>query len=142
MRPMILSALAMLAAVSVTACNRHDQNASNNPNSPTTTSQAPSTTPPAGTPSTAPTDQTGSATTAPGSTSSAAVDDATVTAKVKAALAAADGISGTNITVETQQGTVILTGKVADATQSQRAAQVAGGVEGVRSVDNRLQTSS
>jgi hyperosmotically inducible protein len=67
-----------------------------------------------------------------------AVEDTTLTAKVKAALLAADGIQATDITVETQQGIVILTGKVGDTTQVQRAAEIAQGVEGVKSVDNRL----
>jgi hyperosmotically inducible protein len=125
-----LSALAFLAAVAVGGCNRQADNAGTNtgPTGAANTSQAPTT---ANNPA-----ANGSAPTA-----GAAIDDAAVTAKVKAALAATEGISGTDISVETQQGTVILTGKVADATQSQRAARVAGGVEGVRSVDNRLQTS-
>lgn len=72
----------------------------------------------------------------------ATVEDTTVTAKVKAALLASDGIQATDISVETQQGVVILTGKVADASQAQRAVEIAQSVEGVRSVDNRLTTSS
>jgi hyperosmotically inducible protein len=71
----------------------------------------------------------------------ATVEDTTVTAKVKAALLASDGIQATDISVETQQGVVILTGKVADASQAQRATEIAQSVEGVRSVDNRLTTS-
>jgi hyperosmotically inducible protein len=103
-------------------------------------SQAPSSAPPA-------TDGAGSSA-ANGSTSQdagnmqATVEDTTVTAKVKAALLATDGIQATDISVETQQGVVILTGKVADASQAQRAAEVAQSVEGVRSVDNRLLSSS
>jgi hyperosmotically inducible protein len=88
---------------------------------------------------------------APGTDSSAAsdpgtmkatVEDTTVTAKVKAALLATDGIQATDISVETQQGVVILTGKVADASQARRAAEIAQGVEGVRAVDNRLTTAA
>jgi hyperosmotically inducible protein len=103
-------------------------------------SQAPSSAPPAtdGASSSA---STGSASGDPGKLE-ATVEDTTVTAKVKAALLATDGIQATDISVETQQGVVILTGKVADASQAQRAVEVAQSVEGVRSVDNRLITSA
>lgn len=133
MKLYVLSAVALASVLAITGCNRtSDQTALPGDGK---TSQAP--TPQSNAPSGAP----GSAESM-GAGAGAAIDDATVTAKVKAALAATDGISGTDISVETQQGTVILSGKVADATQSQRAAQVAQAVEGVRSVDNRLQTSS
>lgn len=72
----------------------------------------------------------------------AALDDAAVTAKVKAALMASDGVSGIDISIETMQGTVILTGKVADQAQALRAAQIAGNVEGVQSVDNRIEVAA
>jgi hyperosmotically inducible protein len=79
----------------------------------------------------------GASTTDPGRLQST-VEDTTLTAKVKAALLATDGIQATDITVETKQGIVILTGKVGDATQARRAAEIAQSVEGVKSVDNRL----
>jgi hyperosmotically inducible protein len=84
--------------------------------------------------------------TAPGATGDdqsvgAAVDDAAITAKVKAALLASDGVDGTDVSVETVGGTVILTGQVKDSKQVQRAAEIAMNVEGVRSVDNRLQAA-
>ncbi|HZP87219.1 MAG TPA: BON domain-containing protein [Burkholderiales bacterium] len=143
MRAYTASVLTLLAALSLAACNRTDQSASNAGSSGpgTTTSPAPATAPPPTADNASGASQGSATASGPAATAGAAIDDATVTARVKAALAAAQGISGTDISVETQQGTVILTGKVADATQSKRAAEVAGGVEGVRSVDNRLQTS-
>lgn len=128
-----LSAIALASALALAGCNRTSDQSMTPGDGKTSQAPTPQSTVPSGAP--------GSAENA-GATAGAAIDDATVTAKVKAALAATDGIAGTDISVETQQGTVILTGKVADATQSQRAAQVAQAVEGVRSVDNRLQSSS
>lgn len=126
-------AIALASTLAIAGCNRNsDQSAIPGDG---TTSQAPM-------PQAAPSNGPPGSAESTGATAGAAIDDATVTAKVKAALAATDGITGTDISVETQQGTVILTGKVADATQSQRAAQIAQAVEGVRSVDNRLQSSS
>lgn len=66
------------------------------------------------------------------------IDDATITAKVKTALLAEKGVSGTAINVDTAQGTVTLSGRVSDASQIERAAQVAKEVEGVKRVLNKL----
>jgi hyperosmotically inducible protein len=66
------------------------------------------------------------------------IDDATITAKVKAALIAEKGISSADIDVDTSKGVVTLTGRVADSAQVERAAQVARGVDGVTTVQNRL----
>jgi hyperosmotically inducible protein len=126
------AAALLLAGLGLAGCDRGAQDAAQQ------NSQAPSSAPPATDGGAAP---GGSATVDPGGMQ-ATVDDTTVTAKVKAALLATDGIQATDISVETQQGVVILTGKVADATQAQRAQEIAQSVEGVRSVDNRLTTSS
>jgi hyperosmotically inducible protein len=81
--------------------------------------------------------------TAPGArpsnpTAGQGIDDAAITAKVKTALLAEKGVSGTDINVDTAQGTVTLSGRVADASQIDRAAQVAKEVEGVKTVLNKL----
>lgn len=120
--------LALLAALAITGCNRTDDASSTTGSAdtgmpPDTTAEAPA----------LPEDQT---------TLGAAMDDVTVTAKVKAALLAADGISGTDISVETQDGTVILTGRVPDQAQALRAAEVASNVEGVQAVENRIEVSA
>ena len=125
-------ALALCAAVGLSACGRDEDRAAQAPADQEQMAQDTTpATPPATTPGTSGDDQT----------VGAALDDATITAKVKAALLASDGVSGTDISVETVGGTVILTGEVKDAQQVQRAAEIAMNVEGVRSVDNRLQAA-
>jgi hypothetical protein len=81
--------------------------------------------------------------TAPGArpsnpTAGQVIDDAAITAKVKTALLAEKGVSGTDINVDTAQGTVTLSGRVSEASQIERAGQVAKEVEGVKTVLNKL----
>jgi hyperosmotically inducible protein len=57
---------------------------------------------------------------------------------VKTALLAEKGVSGTDINVDTAQGTVTLSGRVSEASQIERAGQVAKEVEGVKTVLNKL----
>ncbi len=124
------AALALvLSAIAVSGCNRAPDAASNAsaPAGPTATSQPPT---------------TSNGAKAPESVLRSSTDDAAVTAKVKEALLGSDGIKGTDITVDTIEGTVILTGKVADETQVKRAAEIAARIEGVRNVDNRLLVTS
>jgi osmotically-inducible protein OsmY len=66
------------------------------------------------------------------------IDDATITAKVKNALLSGEGVPGTVITVDTVHGTVILIGRVTDASQGERAVEVAREVAGVKAVLNKL----
>ena len=73
---------------------------------------------------------------------SAAVDDAAITTKVKAALLADDQVKGTQINVDTNGGTVKLTGTLDSATQVQRAMEIAKGVNGVQKVENNLTASA
>ena len=73
---------------------------------------------------------------------SAAVDDAAITTKVKAALLADDQVKGTQINVDTNGGTVKLTGTVDSQAQVQRAVEVAKGINGVQKVDNNLVASA
>jgi len=134
-----VSALALVATLAVTGCNRTDDDVDTtgavdpNPTMPEDTAQAPATVPQTDTTA----DMEGM-----GEQAGAALDDAAVTAKVKAALLATDGISGTDISVETQQGRVILTGRVPDQMQAQRAGEVAQSVEGVMSVENRIEVAA
>jgi hyperosmotically inducible periplasmic protein len=58
--------------------------------------------------------------------------------KVRAALARDRNISVSNITVRAKDGAVILQGTVPEASQIQRAGDVAKGVDGVTSVRNAL----
>lgn len=76
------------------------------------------------------------------SQASAAVDDAAITTKVKAALLADDQVKGTQINVDTNGGTVRLTGTVDSQAQMQRAIEVAKGVQGVARVESNLTASA
>jgi hyperosmotically inducible protein len=66
------------------------------------------------------------------------VDDTVITTKVKSALLADSDIKGLDVSVETSQGVVSLSGAVNNQTQIDRAAKIASGVEGVVSVLNNL----
>jgi hyperosmotically inducible protein len=72
-------------------------------------------------------------------TTGEAVDDATLTAKVKAALVADPVTQARDINVESQRGVVQLSGFVDDATQKNKAGEIARAVAGVSSVDNELE---
>ena len=66
------------------------------------------------------------------------VDDATITASVKTKLAAEKPATLTKVDVDTNKGTVYLTGNVANATIKGRATEIARQVAGVREVVNNL----
>jgi hyperosmotically inducible protein len=68
--------------------------------------------------------------------------DAAITAKVKTALIGEPGLKALKIDVDTANGVVTLTGSVDSAQNLDRATQVAQSVEGVKSVDNRLNVKS
>jgi hypothetical protein len=73
-----------------------------------------------------------------GSTMGTAVDDATITTKVKTALLAHPDIKGLNISVETHNGEVILSGVVDNQAQMDNAVKIAQSVDGVKKVTNKL----
>ena len=66
------------------------------------------------------------------------IDDAAITSKVKAALLGDSGLKSFSIGVETYKNVVQLSGFVNTEQVKARAGQVAGGVAGVRSVENNL----
>lgn len=66
------------------------------------------------------------------------IDDGTVTTKVKSALLADADVKSFDIKVETRKGEVQLSGFVDNQVQMDRAIAVAKGVEGVKSVDNKM----
>ncbi|WP_293775843.1 BON domain-containing protein [uncultured Oxalicibacterium sp.] len=68
----------------------------------------------------------------------AVVDDAMITTKVKTALLADSDIKGLEINVDTSKGVVSLNGAVQNQAQVDRAAKLAGEVDGVKSVLNNL----
>ena len=66
------------------------------------------------------------------------VADAALTTKVKAAIMADKELSVLDISVETNEGVATLTGTVGTDTEAEHAATVAGGVKGIKEVENRL----
>ena len=67
------------------------------------------------------------------------VDDSVITGKVKSALVADPTTKAHQISVETFQGVVQLSGFVDSSEARSRATQVAGQVDGVRDVKNELE---
>lgn len=66
------------------------------------------------------------------------IDDAEITTKVKAAIFAEPGLKTLQISVDTVNGVVTLTGSVDSQANSDRAEALAGAVAGVNRVENRL----
>lgn len=75
-----------------------------------------------------------------GTKTGTAMDDTEITARVKAAIFAEPGLKTLQIGVDTAGGVVSLSGSVDSSANSERAAALAGAVDGVKSVDNRLAT--
>src|SRR4029079_1014832 len=69
----------------------------------------------------------------------AAVRDSWFTSKTKIALFADDRVKGSQVKVETEKAVVHLTGKVDSDTAKMAAAEIAQGIDGVKSVKNDLQ---
>lgn len=72
------------------------------------------------------------------STVGQAMDDSVITTKAKTALLADSGVKGTEIQVETDKGTVVLSGRVENKEQVNRAENIVKSIDGVKTVDNRL----
>ena len=64
--------------------------------------------------------------------------DSAITTKVKAALLAEKGVPSTSVSVETYESRVLLSGFVDSAAVKEQAGKVAGGVAGVKRVQNNL----
>jgi osmotically-inducible protein OsmY len=73
-----------------------------------------------------------------GKSASTNVDDASITAQVKSKLAAEKVATLTKVDVDTNRGTVYLTGNVENAGIKARATEIARQVSGVREVVNNL----
>lgn len=130
MKPITMSipALAVAAALSLAAC---DQKSNTGMNKPADTPTA----------STAASDASNKVAAATDKVA-VAVDDSAITAKVKAALLAEPGLSSLQISVDTKNATVTLTGAVDTANSRDRAKQVASSVAGVSSVVDQLTVKS
>ena len=73
-----------------------------------------------------------------GKTAGENIDDASITAAVKTKLAAEKFATLTKIDVDTNRGTVYLTGNVDSQAMKRRATEIARQVKGVREVVNNL----
>jgi len=71
--------------------------------------------------------------------SSSAMGDAGLTAKVKTQLIKDKDVSAMNVNVDTSNGVVTLTGTAKSRMEADKAARLARSVEGVKSVNNKLQ---
>ena len=69
------------------------------------------------------------------------VADSAITTKIEAQLAADEGLSGSDIHVQTNDGVVTLTGTVANAALRNRAVQIASGTDGVKRVTNGIKVA-
>lgn len=67
--------------------------------------------------------------------SSQPVDDTWITTKVKADLLTSSNVPGTEIKVETVNGTVTLSGTVSTQAEKDKAVKTAKGIKGVRTVE-------
>lgn len=107
----------------------------------TTTGTAPSTTTPGTTGSTTtvtPAPSVDKAMTKAGDT----LADAAITTKVKTAMLADSEVKGLQINVDTVGGVVTLTGTVDNKTNIDKAVSLTKGIEGVKSVENKLTAKS
>lgn len=66
------------------------------------------------------------------------VDDATITTQVKARMLDNPAVAGTSISVETLNGTVMLSGFAKNATERDVAEKIARDVNGVKAVRNEI----
>ena len=66
------------------------------------------------------------------------LDDSIITNKVKNALLTQTGGKGSDTSVDTRKGEVVLSGFVDDQAQADKEVELAKAVQGVRSVDNKL----
>jgi len=98
---------------------------------------------------TSPTASVSDSTTSGGASTSAAVsgaantvgtvvEDSVITTKLKTAILADMTMKDSNVSVDTKNGTVMLTGSVANDMQKDHVAKIAQALEGVKTVDNKL----
>jgi hyperosmotically inducible protein len=71
-------------------------------------------------------------------TTGAYIDDATITSQVKSRMLDSPDVAGTSISVETLNGTVMLSGFSKSATEKSSAERIARDVNGVKMVKNEI----
>ena len=76
------------------------------------------------------------------STAGEYVDDTVITTQIKAELLESKKVDGWDVNVDVLQGKVTLIGWASNSAERNKAAEIARGVKGVKSVDNRLKLKS
>jgi len=71
-------------------------------------------------------------------TTGAYIDDATITSQVKSRMLDNPNVAGTSISVETLNGTVMLSGFAKNSVEKDTAERIARDVNGVKSVKNEI----
>ena len=132
-------AIGLLAGVLLVACDKTTTTTATPSGTATTTtvSPSPSATATMDSASSAATSAMTSASSAMGRAGDAIADSA-VTAKVKTALLADDNVKGLQIDVDTSNGVVTLNGTADTQANMSKAQTIAQGIDGVKSVENRL----
>jgi hyperosmotically inducible protein len=121
-------AVGVVAAVLLVACDKKTTTTTTPAGTATTTTVTPSPT----------TNSAVNSASSAMNTAGNAISDSAVTAKVKTALLADDNVKGLKIDVDTNNGVVSLSGTADTQANMARAETVAKGIEGVKSVQNRL----
>ena len=73
-----------------------------------------------------------------GEKTGAYVDDAWITSKIKSEMVADKSVKARDITVNTTKGVVTLSGRAETWEESNRAAEIANSVKGVKEVENHI----
>lgn len=71
-------------------------------------------------------------------TTGAYIDDTTITTQVKSQMLGSPEVAGTSISVETMNGTVMLSGFAKSNAEKDAAERIARGVKGVKTVKNQI----
>ena len=71
-------------------------------------------------------------------TTGAFIDDTAITTQVKSQMLGSPEVAGTSISVETMNGTVMLSGFAKSTTEKDAAERIARGVKGVKTVKNQI----
>ena len=134
MKSLCFALAAAIGAAGLAACERPATNSSATIPSPT--QAAPATTP------TAPANESAATASSVQSASSDAITDSVITAKIKAGILSDPGMTGADVSVNTDRGVVSLAGIVKSQEQAAIASAHAQRQDGVMRVDNQLSLNS
>ena len=129
---------AVAAAALLVACEKKTTTVDTPMGSSTTTTTTTPAAPTMSASASAMADNAAAATSGAMGTAANAIGDAAITAKVKTALLADADVKGLQIEVDTKDGAVLLTGTADNESNAAKATTLARGVEGVKSVENKI----